>query len=51
MTSYTVNVSIKETFIVDADTQEDAMESATIRMEDLYGAAPGQVEINSIKEI
>lgn len=51
MTKYTVNCSFNETFLVDADTQEDAMDCATMQMEDLYGLAFGQVKINSIKEI
>lgn len=51
MTKYAIECSSDELFFIEADSQEDAIDSATMRMEDLYGVAPGQVKINSIKEI
>lgn len=49
--NYAVNCSMNETFLVEADDKDEAVDIATMRMEDTYGLAPGQVKIESIEVI
>lgn len=51
MTNYAINCSFSDIYFVEGRDKEDAIDEATVRMEDLYGLAPGQVKIESIEVI